>query len=85
MSGGGDDEWYDKVYLKNPGPGETKMNSTWRDVIDDITDREAFGVLKYGKYLTKNTNEDMLNHLYEELLDAVVYIRTLINQRKDNE
>jgi len=48
----------------------------------DIVARETMGALKYGKYLTPNTDEDMLQHLYEELLDATVYIKTLILQRK---
>jgi len=56
--------------------------STTEDVISDMKDREAFGLQKYGKTLTVNTDEDMLQHLYEELLDGAVYIKTLINQRK---
>ncbi len=32
--------------------------------------------------LSSNTDEDMLQHLYEELLDASMYIKTLILQRK---
>ena len=56
--------------------------STTEDVISDMKDREAFGLQKYGKALTVNTDEDMLNHLYNELLDATVYLRTLISQRE---
>lgn len=51
-------------------------------VIRDMSRREGFGYAKYGKYLHVNTDEDMLVHLYEELLDGAVYIRTLIEQRK---
>lgn len=51
-------------------------------VIRDMARREGFGYHKYGKYLHVNTDEDMLVHLYEELLDGAVYIRTLIEQRK---
>ena len=53
-------------------------------VIRDLLRREEFGLQKYGKYLHKHTNEDMLQHLYEELLDAAVYIKTLIEQRNEN-
>lgn len=53
-------------------------------VVSDMLKREAFGLAKYGKYLHKYTDEDMLQHLYEELLDAAVYIKTLIEQRNDN-
>ena len=60
----------------------------WEDstkqVIKDMKERRAFGLQKYGKSLTANTDEDMLRHLYEELLDASVYIRTLLEQRKHN-
>lgn len=56
--------------------------SSWNDVIEDMRKREEFGYKKYGKYLYTKTDEDMLQHLYEELLDATVYIKTLINQRK---
>jgi hypothetical protein len=53
-------------------------------VKEDIDKREQMGYNKYGKYLSQRTDEDMLNHLYEELLDATVYIKTLLMQRSDN-
>lgn len=56
--------------------------TTWTNVIEDIVKREKMGYNKYGKYLSKHTDEDMLQHLYEELLDATVYIKTLLLQRK---
>lgn len=59
--------------------------SSWDYVLEDIAKREKMGYNKYGKYLTVKTDEDMLNHLYEELLDATVYIKTLLLQRKLNE
>ena len=54
---------------------------TWTLVKQDIDRRNKFGFEKYGKYLTPDTSEDMLQHLYEELLDATVYIKTLIEKR----
>lgn len=60
------------------------LETTWDHVIDDISRREIFGFKKYGKFLDKTTDEDMLQHLYEELLDATVYIKTLILQRDNN-
>ena len=78
MSGGQDDKdfsYLDKV--KNyVTPTSTKL------VVEDMIKREEFGYNKYGKYLTVDTDENMLQHLYEELLDGAVYIRTLIEQRK---
>lgn len=66
--------------------GEIK---SWEDtakfVMADIKDRHAFGLHKYGTALSTNTKEDMLQHLYEELLDGAIYIKTLINQRKEEQ
>lgn len=61
------------------------VNTSWDDVIDDIIHREAVGATKYGKYLTVDTDEDMLQHAYEEALDMVVYLKTLINQREERD
>lgn len=72
------DEWYTEVYL--PQQGEGKVTG-WDYVREDITQREEMGAIKYGKYLTPNTKEDMLNHAYNEALDLVVYLRTLLLQR----
>jgi hypothetical protein len=79
MSGGmeecSDWEYQDKVKLF--------VSKTSTDlVIQDMKQREIFGYKKYNKYLTDKTDEDMLQHLYEELLDASVYIKTLLEQRK---
>ena len=80
MSDGASDAWYEEEYLRNVREADRK-ESSWNDVVDDIRKREQFGALKYGKYLTRHTPEDTLQHLYEELLDAVVYIKTEINKR----
>lgn len=73
------DEWYTEVYL--PQQGEGKITG-WDYVIEDIKHREEMGFLKYGKYLTPNTREDMLQHAYEEALDLTVYLKTLLLQRE---
>jgi len=64
---------------------EVKGSTSWDVVKEDIDQRERMGYNKYGKYLTEDTDEDMLQHLYEELLDATVYIKTLLLQRKLHE
>jgi len=71
-----------KYEYDSPVWEKVAKKTSWDTVIEDIRQREDFGYKKYGKYLDKNTDEDMLQHLYEELLDATVYIKTLINQRK---
>lgn len=74
------EEWYETVYLQQQFE---KENSTWNDVKRDIEAREEMGAEKYGHYLTADTKEDMLQHAYEEALDMVVYLKTLINQRNE--
>lgn len=71
-----------KYEYDSPVWEKVAKKTSWDTVIEDIRQREDFGYKKYGKYLTVDTDEDMLQHLYEELLDATVYIKTLINQRK---
>jgi hypothetical protein len=62
---------YDNPFVKN----------TTDLVVNDLRSREVMGYNKYKKYLNQNTDENMLQHLYEELLDACMYIRTLIEQQ----
>ena len=54
---------------------------TWSYVIDDMVERNQFGKEKYNKYLTVDTEEDMLQHAYEEALDLAVYLKTQILKR----
>lgn len=58
--------------------------SIWDLVIKDMKKRETLGLNRYGTTLNINTTKDMLQEHYEELLDAVVYIKTLLEQRKQN-
>jgi len=58
--------------------------STWKSVIKDIKKRDKFGIKKYKIPLNTTTKKDMLVEHYEELLDAIVYIKTLILQREQN-
>jgi len=60
---------------------EVRDITSWDVVKEDIDQRERMGYNKYGKYLTVKTDEDMLNHAYNEALDLVVYLRTLLLQR----
>ena len=85
MSGGMEEmhEWEEAEKLRWSKESD-KKESTWNTVREDIRKREQLGALKYGKYLTKHTTEDTLQHLYEELLDAVVYIKTEILKRGNN-
>ena len=58
-------------------------NSSWKYVIKDMKNRNKFGLTKYGKVLNTTTNKDFLQELYEELLDAVVYLKTELLKRDE--
>lgn len=47
-------------------------------------ERSAVGINKYGTTLEQNNDDDFLNHLLEELMDASAYIMKLIDQREKN-
>ena len=61
-----------------------KNKSSWKSVIKDMKKRNKFGIKKYTIPLNTTTKKDMLQEHYEELLDAVVYIKTYLLQRKQN-
>jgi len=52
----------------------------------DLNNREAKGIKTYGTKLDDAdlNKEQLLNHLYEELLDASFYIKRLINSEFTN-
>ena len=50
-----------------------------KSVIERIKERSAVGITKYGTTLAREdlTTIDWLNHLQEELMDAINYIEAL--------
>lgn len=52
----------------------------------DLNKREQKGINTYGTKLDDAdlNKEQLLNHLYEELLDAAFYIKKLINDKSNN-
>jgi hypothetical protein len=74
-------DWFDQEFLRNSKEANHEDSIT-NDVINDLRVREQFGALKYGKFLTHHTTEDTMQHLYEELLDAALYIKTEMKKRK---
>ena len=52
-------------------------DKTVQDVIDKFQQRSETGIKKYGTTLEENEKDDFLNHLQEELMDAVLYIEKL--------
>lgn len=54
-------------------------------VVADLLRRSAQGARKYGRPLQTHNGRDALWDLYEELLDAVQYLRQAIEERDRGE
>ena len=50
-------------------------------VIADMEERKRIGIKKYGTPLQAHNGRDALVDLYQELLDAVFYVRQSIEER----
>lgn len=60
----------------------SKTLPTWAYVVEDMLQRNEDGKKKYGRELNVECPDDMMQHLYEELLDAAVYTKNLMLQRE---
>ena len=47
------------------------------NIIAQFSKRSEVGIKKYGTTLEENNNDDFLQHLKEELMDAILYIEKL--------
>ena len=56
---------------------ETKKDEIVESVKKEFDTRSSTGQQKYGYTLTENNHDDFLQHLKEELMDAVLYISKL--------
>lgn len=58
---------------------ESRASGIEAEVILDIARRQQAGVKKYGTTVADNplTPKEWAHHLYEELLDAAIYIKRL--------
>lgn len=66
---------------EQPAPVPNDLPAVWSLVIADMQARDALGRQRYGTPLQPFNGRDGLRDLYEELLDAAVYTRTLIFER----
>ena len=64
--------------IPEPKPIKNNNPAVWDLVIADMKDRDAGGLEKYGVRLQPHNGRNALTDLYQELLDAAVYIRQLI-------
>lgn len=61
--------------IPNDGPAIVDL------VVADFAERKRIGIERYGVALQAHNGRDMLRDLYDELLDACVYIRGVIAER----
>lgn len=65
---------------KKPTPNKSKP--IWELVIADMKERNEVGTARYGTPLQAFNGRDALMDVYQELLDAAVYIRQQIEETK---
>lgn len=53
-------------------------------VMADLVERKRVGISRYGVPLQAHNGRDMLVDLYQELMDAVIYIRGAIEERSSS-
>ena len=64
---------------------ETRKDSIVESIIKQFNERSIKGQEKYGTTLENNNTDDFLQHLKEELMDAILYIekyQSIINKLK---
>ena len=61
-----------------PMPAHNDLPAVWDLVVEDIRQRDALGVKKYGTRLQPHNGRDALIDAYQEALDLVVYLRQAI-------
>ena len=54
-----------------------KIDPIVTSLIIKFVQRSQLGITKYGTTLEENNTDDFLQHLKEELMDAVLYIEKL--------
>jgi len=61
---------------------DDKGPAIWPEIIKDMIDRDALGRSRYGGPLVPFDDRDSLWDMYEELLDAVAYVKKEILRRE---
>ena len=68
---------------EQPKPVENNSRPIFNMVVEDIIERAEMGKKKYGVHLQAGNGRDALQDLYEELMDAVLYAKQAIIERKE--
>lgn len=69
-------EYWQEI-TEEPQQIELTPDKIVQSVIKKFNERSKAGIKKYGTTLEENNSDDFLNHLQEELMDAVNYIEKL--------
>lgn len=64
---------------------EEKTDPIVESVVNKFLQRSKVGIDKYGTTLHENNNDNFLNHLQEELMDATNYIEKLKSQQNNTQ
>lgn len=71
--------------VDQPPPLPTEYPAIADLVIADMVERKRIGIERYGVPLTIQNGRKPLVDLYQELLDAVMYVRQEIEERRHEE
>lgn len=61
-----------------------KKDPIVESVVKEFRERSRIGIEKYGTTLEENNNDDFLQHLKEELMDAVLYLDKIQTLKLNN-
>jgi len=64
-----------------PPPAKTSGRSIWDLVVEDMHERDAVGLRRYGTHLQAFNGRDALADAYQEALDLAAYLRQAIEER----
>jgi len=65
----------------NSNYSDKVQSNTYKDVMNDLINREAMGLHKYGVTVDQAqlSEEEWMQHAYEEALDFAIYLKRMMN------
>lgn len=79
------EQWHETAAALPQLAPEVGSTEVYKLVLADLTARKWMGIAKYGTPLMVENGRDHLMDLYQELLDAVMYIRAEIEKRRQGQ
>ena len=70
------------INTPEPLPKENNLPAVWDLVIQDMKDRDAMGLKRYGMHLQPFNGRNSLRDAYQEVLDLAVYLRQKIYEEE---